>query len=247
MGVSGQRPGAPRGDGVITALKARRRDSDRLAVYVDGEFCLELATVVVEEAGLKPGVLLTAEARDDLLERDAPHRARSRSLRLLALRDRSQYEMESRLQGAGFDKEVVRDAIGWLKGLGYLDDDRFAARYVAERSEAGYGRRKVRAELRKRGVARGVIERALGSASHAAHGATGELDPLIAVARRRFGSLFVSDPLAAERKLTGFLARRGYDWEEIGRVIRILSQGADTIPGTELNGRLDAMDSEPGC
>jgi SOS response regulatory protein OraA/RecX len=44
--------------------------------------------------------------------------------------------------------------------------------------------------------------------------------------RRRFGAQFAAEPQAAERRLAGFLARRGYDWDTIGRLARTLRDEA---------------------
>ena len=232
MRTSGYKPKPRRGDGVITALKARKGVPDRVAVCLDGATPLDLAAVVVERAGLYPGLYLTADAQERLQEQDAPYRARSRSLRLLAFRDRSEFEMESRLRAAGFDAEVAQDAVRWLRGLGYLDDDRFAMRYAAERIEAGWGKRRVQAELSRKGLDREVIARALETAGEAVRAATGEEDRVVAAANRRFGAQFASDPEAAERKLAGYLARRGYDWEEIGRVVRAVRSEVGVGSGT---------------
>src|SRR3990172_3092952 len=161
MRTSGYKRKPRQADGVITALRARKGAPDRIAVCLDGASPLDLAAAVVERAGLCPGLHLTAEAQERLREQDAPYRARSRSLRLLAFRDRSESEMESHLRAAGFDVEVAQDTVRWLRGLGYLDDNRFAMRYVAERIEAGWGKRRVRAELSRKGLEREVIESAL--------------------------------------------------------------------------------------
>jgi regulatory protein len=229
-------PQAPPGDGTITALTVRKGRSDRIAVYLNGAFALELAAVLVDQAGLRGGDLLTAAARDRLIEEDAPYRARSRSLRLLALRDRSRGEVESRLQTLGFEPEVVAGTVSWLQGLGYLDDGRFATGYAADRLRAGWGERRVRAELRRKGIDQGLVEAALEAEGVNAQAAAEGADSLLETARRRFGAQFVSDPKGAERRLAGFLVRRGYDWDTVGRVARALrleaDVGLDADPGT---------------
>lgn len=232
MRAEGRRPPGPRGDGVITALRVRKGRSDRIAVHLDGAFGLELSAYLVDQAGLREGDTVTAGDQERLLEQDAPDRARSRSLRLLALRDRSRREVESRLQELGFDSAVIADTLTWLEGLGYLDDSRFAISYAAARLSAGWGERRVRAELGRAGVDRALVERALGVDGVNA-GAAGEgADVLLATARRRFGSQFAVDPKTAERRLSGFMLRRGYDWETIWRVARSLrlEAGADAEP-----------------
>lgn len=222
-------PPAPHGDGVITKLGVRKGRSDRIAVHLGGAFALELATVLVDQAGLRTGDLLTTEAQDRLVEEDAPYRARSRSLRLLALRDRTRGELESRLRTLGFDPEVIAGTVTWLEGLGYLDDGRFATSYAADRLRAGWGERRVRAELRRKGVDQGLVEGALEAGGVNSEAAVEGAASLLTTVRRRFGAQFGTDPETAERRLTGFLVRRGYDWETIGRVARALrlEAGAD--------------------
>jgi regulatory protein len=57
---------------------------------------------------------------------DSPQsRARSRALRLLAARPRTEAQILERLVRAGFAAEASA-AVAWLRDLGYLDDDAFA-------------------------------------------------------------------------------------------------------------------------
>ena len=209
-------------DGVISALVARRGQAERVAVHLDGHRAFDLSSVVVDRAGLRAGDPLIAERQRELLDQDAPYRARERALRLLGLRDRSRREIEMRLRQAGFEPPAVAETVEWLTGLGYLDDRRFAGAYVAEKQRGGWGPRRIRAELAAKGVERPVVDEAL--AAREENGTTGgDGDAVLEqTVRKRFGGQFATDPEAAERRLAGFLARRGYDWDTIGRMIRML-------------------------
>jgi regulatory protein len=210
-------------DGVITALVVRRSQADRVGVHLDGHLAFGLSSIVADRAGLRVGDSLSSEAQQRLVEQDAPYRARERGLRYLGVRDRSRREVEVRLRQVGFDPGVVTDTVAWLAGLDYLDDRRFAAGYVAEKQRAGWAVRRVRAELASKGVERSVIEEVLRLQAEVEPGGVGEAeDALERTVRRRFASLFAVDPEAAERRLAGFLARRGYDWDTIGRLARTL-------------------------
>ncbi|OFW60556.1 MAG: hypothetical protein A2133_11875 [Actinobacteria bacterium RBG_16_64_13] len=226
----------PRRAGVVTSLAAKSGGSDRVVVYLDGSRAFDLAAVVADRAGLRVGDLLAVEAQEQLLEQDAPHRARERSLRFIALRDRSCHEVEARLREAGFSGEVISETVLWLRGLGYIDDERFAARYAGEKSHSGWGERRVRSELLRKGVGRPAIEAAMAAAVEPDDAdRVASLEAVIALARRRFGRQFESDPEGAARRLAGFLGRRGYDWDTIRRVAGTLSdeaagQGAALLP-----------------
>ena len=210
-------------DGVITALAARRGQSERVAVHLDGRRAFDLSSTVADRAGLRAGAPLTAERQQELLHEDAPFRARERALRLLGLRDRPRRELESRLRQAGFDPGVVAQTMEWLVDLGYLDDRRFAAAYVAEKQRGGWGPRKIRAELGVKGVERSTVDEVVAALEDLDSTAAAASDAILQqTVRRRFGGQFATDPEGAERRLAGFLARRGYDWDTIGRMARML-------------------------
>lgn len=230
---------APLADGVVTSLVAKRGRSERVVVHIDGARAFDLARVVVDEAGLCVGVRLAMETQERLLAEDAPYRARERALGLLALRDRSLREIAQRLQMAGYEPEVAAGAVTWLVDLGYLNDARFAAGYAAMKARAGWGGRRIRAELLSKGVDRRVVDEVLSSAGSGDDvpgeevGAQDGREAVVALARRRFASQFRTDPEGAARRLAGYLGRRGYDWDVIRAVARLLSAeaaGDDTVP-----------------
>jgi regulatory protein len=226
-------PPEPVRDGVITSLVAKRGRAERIAVYLEGSRAFDLAAALVDKAGLRVGVVLTEEAQRRLAQEDAPFRARERALALLALRDRSRREIETRLETAGFEREVIAATVAWLQGLEYVDDARFAAHFTAEKAKSGWGPARIKAELLRKGVDRRVVEEELGSEADSNMAAEG-LETVTALARRRFGRQFNENPATAERRLAGFLARRGYDWDTIRAVTRVLSleAGEEVESGT---------------
>jgi regulatory protein len=216
-------------DGIVTALVARRGQAERVAVHLDGRRAFDLSPMVADGAGLRVDDLLTAERQQELVDEDAPYRARERALRLLGLRDRSRREVEMRLRQAGFEPGVAGQTVEWLAGLGYLDDGRFAAAYMAEKQRGGWGPRRIRAELAAKGVERSAVDEAVAALEDAESGASAKGDSALEdVIRRRFGGQFAADPVGTERRLAGFLARRGYDWDTIGRMTRMLRAEASS-------------------
>ena len=153
--------------GTITSLVAKRGATDRLVVYLDGARAFELAVPIADAEPLRARDHLDAREVQRLIEKDAPYRARERALKFIAVRDRSCHEVESRLSRAGFDAEVVAGAIAWLRDLGYVDDQRFAAHYVAEKLRGGWGDRRIASELGRLGVDRHVVTEALQEAEAA--------------------------------------------------------------------------------
>lgn len=229
------KPFEPRQAGVVTSLAAKKGRSDRYVVYLDGTRLFALAVDVVERAGLRQGDTLDEQLQADLLEEDAPYRARDKALDMLATRERCAREVEVRLQGAGFDGEIVASTISWLRTRGYLDDRRFALAFAEAKLKGGWGARRIRAELLQKGTNREAVEdvlRAVVQEGAEAEGVAAGVAVATALARRRFGGQFAADPTGARRRLAGFLARRGYDWETIATVTRVLADESapETLP-----------------
>ncbi len=154
---SGKESAVPR-DGIVTSMVPRNRRPDRIAVYIEGSFALEVDAGLARSAGLRVGGLLTAETQQSLRDGDQPFLARAKALGLLAIRDRSSEELRTRLRRLGFAPGTIDDVIVWLKDLGYLDDERFARSYALEKMRSGWGDRRVRQELWRKGVDRGSVE-----------------------------------------------------------------------------------------
>jgi regulatory protein len=84
------------------------------------------------------------------------------ALRQLSRRARTVLEVRRHLRDRGFSAKEVAGTVERLSRLGYLDDRAYAVRYAGwAAEERPMGRRRVAAELMRRGVARDTIERAL--------------------------------------------------------------------------------------
>ena len=104
-------------------------------------------------ATARPGQAAAA-ARDHLMQT---------ALRLLSLRSRSEHELEQALVARGSSKRVVREVLGRLRELGYIDDRTFATERVERWLSRGYGAERIRAELERTGIDPQTIERVLPS------------------------------------------------------------------------------------
>lgn len=219
-------PSAP-GSGTVSRLAVDPRRPERTVLYLDGKRAGDLATAVAEDAGLRVGDLLSEEVLLHLRRQDEPHRARSRALALLAVRDRSTREVEGRLRQAGFEATTIDDVVAWLRSLGYLDDARFAEHFASEKARSGWGERRIQTELRRKGVDRATVEDALETLTDDEDLMRARTDGLVDTARRRFGRQWRSDRVSAERRLAGFLLRRGYDWDMVSSVAGRLDAEVD--------------------
>jgi len=130
------------------------------------------------------------------------------SLRLLAARDRSEYEVKTRLLKAGYGDTTSENVVSELKKENILNDTRFALEWIDSRLEfSPRAVEVIRAELEAKGVSNDVIERVFEEK-------TEKLDNRV-IARN-----LIKDKLSLEKALSGeklrakvfrFLVARGFD------------------------------------
>jgi regulatory protein len=140
--------------------------------------------------------------------------AREKCLRLLAVRARSTAELRERLVREGLERGVVSRLLTGLEEAGLVDDEEFARSWIASRQAAGIGRRRLAAELSRKGIARSDIERLI------AEQVDDEMERRQAesVARRRLaGVQREAKALARVRRL---LLGRGYGFGMVDDVLR---------------------------
>lgn len=90
-----------------------------------------------------------------------PQAVRRASVALLAGRDFSSGELREKLQGQGYEKEIVAEAVVELVQGGVLNDARYAENYVSYRAGRGQGPTRIAMDLRALGISTEVIDAAL--------------------------------------------------------------------------------------
>lgn len=206
--------------GTITRLLAQKRDPQRVSVFLDGAFAFGLHVDIVVQHGLSKGQHLDVPKQQMLIEAEQARKARSVAMDYLGYRARSEHEVRQKLLCSGFTDEVADDVLARLRELGYLDDRAYARSYVTARFRTrGYGPRRLRSDLMRRGLARHVIDDVLA-------GLEEEEDLLDAArqhARKRWPRLAREpDAYARRRKLTAYLLRRGFTHDTVRRVVEEL-------------------------
>jgi regulatory protein len=203
--------------GIITAIRSQRRHTERANLHVGGDFCCGVAWEVVLAEGLRAGDPVDADTLQRLRRGDEGWRARQATLSLLATRPRSRRELETRLRGRDFSPAAIMHALDAAQRAGLLDDVAFAEAWVRDRLRLRpRGSRALVAELVRKGLPRDtgadIVARVMSG-----HGA--DDDDLCARAaekwagrnRRQLGEeTSPGTRHRLERRLLGYLTRRGY-------------------------------------
>ena len=202
--------------GVITALKVNDRKK-QVSIFIDGSFSFTIGGEVKAIAGLELGQRLSAEQIEELKKDDLFHKCFGAALHYLGYRPRSEAEVRQRLHRRGFNDEVVDKVIVGLKEGGLIDDAAFAQYWRDNRlSFRPRSKRLIKLELRQKGVA---IE--------TANEMVKDLDDENAAYEaglKRARVLSGLDYSEFHSRLSGYLRRRGFDYETIGSAVARLWQ-----------------------
>ena len=136
---------------------------------------------------------------------------KEKALRLLEFRSHSEYELRSKLKEKGARDEDTDEVIEFLTEYGFLDDLKYACARARDLSNLKkYGKIRIIAELRHKGIASDIIDEAVSALE------TDEAEMLYPMVLKKLGGDF-------ERKNTEktirYFASRGYNISDIKNVI----------------------------
>lgn len=195
----------------ITALKVQKKNPERLNIYLDGEFAFGLSRIVA--AWLSIGQELEQAQIDSLLAKDEVEVAYQRALRFLSYKARSSYEIQQKLSKIGFSEEIIESVIQRLLSKGYLNDSKFASLWVENRSTFRPRSHRVLSwELRQKKISEDIINEVLEEAE-------AEIDLAETAARKYMRRLENQDYETFQKKLSGFLARRGFSYNIVKQIV----------------------------
>ena len=160
------------------------------------------------------------------------------AVRALGGRAHSTGELREKLRRRAERAEDVDAVLAKLKGLGYLDDRRFAESYAASRLEnQGLGKMRVMRDLRQRRIAPKLAEQV----TEKTYQETNEADLIDEFLKRKYRGKKLGEFLREEKNLAAAYRRLRYAGFAAGASIRVLKRYAKQAE------ELEALDSaDPG-
>lgn len=205
----------------ITKIDAYRNDLSRVIVYFEDRSFLTVDARRAEELKLKPGMELDDAMRDTLAGQSGKSRARELAARIVGRNSISCSMLLRKLRDRGATEDDAQAALDWLISLGIMDDMRYGEILVSHYRARGFGNRRIREELRARGVPREVSDTLLADEPDMR-------DDILAFIYKRAPGGYPEEKLRA--KITAALVRRGHSYEAISAAFRQLREdgGWDT-------------------
>lgn len=201
----------------------------RLSLHLSDGSVLSLTPVIVARFRLATGQSLTCERITTISGDQAREDAMAAALRLIAFRSRSEKEMRQALVRRAVTSGLQDEVITRLRELALLNDSAYAASFVESRdSSSPRSRRLLARELRLKGIARDLASESVA--------AIDDIDAAYRAAERRAGSMSRLKYQDFERRLGGFLLRRGFGFDVVRQVVRRIWMEREDATGNEGSG-----------
>ena len=204
----------------ITAIEVQKRSPNRVNIHLDGQFAFGLARIVA--AWLRVGQELSEEKIEQLQLEDAKERAYQQAMLFLSYRARSESEIRQNLRKHEIPEPVIEQTLERLRQDGLANDDQFARAWVENRSAfRPRSRRLMAMELRQKGLAEQAVSSAIEQVD----------DEALAyqAAQKRLARLKGLEWQEFRKKLSDFLARRGFSYSVIAPVVTRLWNEAHKV------------------
>jgi regulatory protein len=200
----------------ITALEPDPRRPDSIRVEIDGARFGAIPRELAAAEGLSLSRVVDPGLQERLSAAADAESAYRNVLRALEIRSYARGDLLRRLLRKGHPRPAVEAAIERAANLGLLDDSAFAERYVQTRSARGRGPSRLLRDLLSMGVERNVVNQAIAAEWPEGHDRSAV--PL-ALARKRAAQLGELPRQTKRRRVTAYLARRGFTGREISEMV----------------------------
>ncbi len=209
---------------IITGISPWKKD--RQLITLDHESAFVLYDSEVRKYALKEGEDIDSAKYADILDNVLVKRAKSRTLHLLDRFDKTERELRDKLREDMYPGEAIDAAVEAAKKGRFLDDRRFTAQYIRDKS-ARHSLKRIEADLRRKGIDREILSEALREfeEDQAENGEDREEELILKLIEKR-----CPDPAAidheAEQKLLYYLSGKGF---EPGKCRKLVERYRDAL------------------
>ncbi|MDD5043933.1 MAG: regulatory protein RecX [Candidatus Omnitrophica bacterium] len=141
-------------------------------------------------------------------------KALSYAFLLLKYRLRSEAEMRSRLKKKKLPDDIIEAAVGFLKDKDFINDRNFARLWLESRIRRSSGLRKIRQELKLKGIREELIKETVGALED-----YDEESVVLTLAKKRLALLKGVAVEKRRQRLYGWLLRRGFSLDTVIEVL----------------------------
>lgn len=197
---------------IVTKIEAVTKA--KFKVELDGEFAFVLYKGELSHFGIREEEELPEETYLQIRKDVILKRAKLRAMHLLTDMARTESGLREKLKQGMFPDDIIEGAMDYVRSFGYLNDQQYAENFIESRKDRK-SKKEIYAMLCNKGVSAEQIEEAF----EACYPEEGEQETIRRIIEKK--RVDIAHASWEElQKLCGYLARKGFRYEDIHRVIR---------------------------
>ena len=195
----------------ITAIEKQQKNENRCNLFIDGSYFCSLQLETAVKHRLKSGTEVEETELSELIFESEKSFAFEKAASYLSKKRCSEKEVFDNLLKKGFEEKVCTFAVDKLKSYNYLSDEEYAKSYVRDNLKT-CGEKKLRFELKKKGISDKNIEEALKLLSDET-----ALENAYALAQKY--TLRKTLDIKTKQSLYRYLLSRGYGYDTVSETV----------------------------
>ena len=196
-------------------------DKKRCKVFIDGEFAFLLYKGELRDFGIKTGANISDATYKEIMEGVLNKRCKLRAMNLLQKKDYTTKQLRDKLDEGLYPKELVDEAIEYVRSYKYLDDERYARDYIAYHMTTRSKNRIVQ-DLIKKGINKELLMPVLEEIYSEDSGDV-ELEQVRALLDKKHYDPDMTD-FKEKQKIMAFLMRRGFQMSTIKKAMNYFDE-----------------------
>lgn len=204
----------------ITSIEPQKRNKNRFSLYIDDKFYMGVDQEVIIKHFLTKDMEVDEEFLNDIIKTEEKNKAINTACNYLGFKPRTEKEVRTKLKDKGFDEDIINNTIEFLYKYDYLNDYNYGKLLINDKKtfkKAGKGL--LKQELYKKGINKDIIEELV----EESYDYDEEYSMAYEVALKKYKLIKNEDKNAIYRKLSSLLARKGYSFDIINKVIKEVS------------------------
>lgn len=183
-----------------------KREHGKAYLMLSNGIIRTMPRAMLKERPYKSGMPFDEDLFEAFIKERSYPFAMDKAVALLAVRARTEREIVDALRKNSYPEETIARVMARLHDNGYINDAAFAAQYSSSRVSRGMGARRIRMDLRQKGVGSDVIDEVIQSLDQ-----EDVLNAAIRIAQKAARGKDLSQ-IADRQKLLAALSRRGFDF-----------------------------------
>lgn len=202
---------------VITQIKPQK-NKKRVSIYLDGKFGFGIDLDNFVKLGLKVEQEFSEEEIATIVKKAEFQKTLDKLLRFATIRPRSVKEIKDWFRKHKVHESLHKQLFNRLKHLDLSDDKKFAEWWVTQRLQFKYkSKREIVFELHNKGIDKEIIDKVTTVIR------INEVEAAKKLLEKKAYRWKNLEPRIKRQKMSEFLARKGFGWETINKVIKDFS------------------------